>query len=74
MPEYDDNTYLDTEATEERLDQQVKELVWDSVQKKFVPYPVCYKRVNSEHTIEMSDGTVMYGSDGLTWSTRDADT
>lgn len=39
MSEYDDNVYLDTEASEERLDQAVKEYVWDSLQKKFVPYP-----------------------------------
>lgn len=38
MSEYDDNVYLDTEASEERLDQAVKEYVWDSLQKKFVPY------------------------------------
>ena len=39
MSEHDDNVYLNTEASEERLDQAVKEYVWDSLQKKFVPYP-----------------------------------
>lgn len=35
---YTEDMYVDFDATEERLDQAVKELVWDSLQKKFVPY------------------------------------
>jgi hypothetical protein len=36
---YTEDLYVDHDATDERLDQQVKEFLWDDLQKKFVPYP-----------------------------------
>jgi hypothetical protein len=36
---YTEDLYVNFEASEERLDEAVKEYVWDDLQKKFVPYP-----------------------------------